>query len=52
MREKNAKVQINQKGIFTEILQRLALPISLQSLMLASVAAGDALMLGKIARMR
>ena len=29
---------------------RLALPIALQSLMLASVAAGDALMLGKVAQ--
>ena len=31
-------------------LTRLALPIALQSLMLASVAAGDALMLGKVAQ--
>ena len=49
MREKNAKVQINQKEFYRN-LARLALPISLQSLMLASVAAGDALMLGKIAQ--
>ena len=35
---------------FYRNLTRLALPIALQSLMLASVAAGDALMLGKVAQ--
>ena len=49
MREKKTEVQINQKEFYRN-LARLALPISLQSLMLASVAAGDALMLGKIAQ--
>lgn len=38
------------KRIFYKNLIRLALPIALQSLMLASVAAGDALMLGKVAQ--
>ncbi len=38
------------KKAFYRNLARLALPISLQSLMLASVAAGDALMLGKVAQ--
>ena len=38
------------KKIFYRNLIRLALPIALQSLMLASVAAGDALMLGKVAQ--
>ncbi len=36
MREKNAKVQINQKEFYRN-LARLALPISLQSLMLAGM---------------
>ena len=49
MGEKNQKIQIN-KNEFYRNLARLALPIALQSLMLASVAAGDALMLGKIAQ--
>lgn len=49
MREKKPKVLINRKE-FYQNLTRLALPIMLQSLMLASVAAGDALMLGKIAQ--
>ncbi len=49
MREKKTKVLINKKEFYRN-LTRLALPISLQSLMLASVAAGDALMLGKIAQ--
>lgn len=49
MREKKIKVLINKKEFYRN-LTRLALPISLQSLMLASVAAGDALMLGKIAQ--
>ena len=35
---------------FYEKLYRLALPIALQSLMLAAVAAGDALMLGRVAQ--
>lgn len=49
MREKTSKTLINQKEFYRN-LTRLALPIMLQSLMLASVAAGDALMLGKIAQ--
>lgn len=49
MREKKTEVLINKKDFYRN-LARLALPISLQSLMLASVAAGDALMLGKIAQ--
>lgn len=49
MREKEQKVRIDQKE-FYGTLTKLALPIMLQSLMLASVAAGDALMLGKIAQ--
>lgn len=49
MKEKTTKVSINKKEFYRN-LARLALPISLQSLMLASVAAGDALMLGKIAQ--
>lgn len=43
------EAQINRKE-FYQTLTKLALPIMLQSLMLASVAAGDALMLGKIAQ--
>ena len=43
------EIQINKKE-FYKILIRLALPIALQNLMLASVAAGDALMLGKVAQ--
>lgn len=46
---KKMKTQINRKEFYRN-LTRLALPIMLQSLMLASVAAGDALMLGKIAQ--
>ncbi len=38
------------KKAFYRNLTRLALPIALQSLMLAAVAAGDALMLGKVAQ--
>lgn len=49
MREKNQEIQIDKREFYRN-LARLALPISLQSLMLASVAAGDALMLGKIAQ--
>lgn len=45
----NEKITIDKKEFYRN-LTRLALPISLQSLMLASVAAGDALMLGKIAQ--
>ena len=45
----NQKVSINQKEFYRN-LTRLAFPIALQSLMLASVAAGDALMLGKVAQ--
>lgn len=43
------EVRINNKE-FYQNLTRLALPIALQSLMLASVAACDALMLGKVAQ--
>lgn len=49
MNTKESKTLINQKEFYRN-LTRLALPIMLQSLMLASVAAGDALMLGKIAQ--
>ncbi len=49
MKEKKTEVTINKKEFYNN-LARLAIPISLQSLMLASVAAGDALMLGKIAQ--
>ena len=49
MREKEQKIPINRKEFYRS-LTGLALPIMLQSLMLASVAAGDALMLGKIAQ--
>ena len=38
------------KKVFYDKLGKLALPIALQSLMLAAVAAGDALMLGRIAQ--
>jgi len=41
---------INSKKVFYKNLARLAFPIALQSLMLALVAAGDALMLGKVAQ--
>lgn len=43
------EVLINKKEFYRN-LTRLALPIALQSLMLASVATGDALMLGKVAQ--
>lgn len=49
MKEKKTKIHIDQKEFYRN-LARLALPIMLQSLMLASVAAADALMLGKIAQ--
>lgn len=41
------KLSARQKSFYTNLF-RLALPISLQSLMLALVAAGDALMLGRV----
>lgn len=47
MKEKLAQID---KGSFYRNLTRLAFPIALQSLMLAAVAAGDALMLGKVAQ--
>ena len=43
------EIQIDKRE-FYRTMARLALPIALQNLMLASVAAGDALMLGKIAQ--
>ena len=43
------EIQIDKKQ-FYKTLARLALPIALQNLMLASVAAGDALMLGRVAQ--
>lgn len=49
MKEKKQEALIDKKEFYRN-LTRLALPIALQSLMLASVAAGDALMLGKIAQ--
>lgn len=49
MKAKKQEVMIPKKE-FYQNLTRLALPIALQSLMLASVAAGDALMLGKVAQ--
>ena len=49
MKDKKTEIQINKKDFYRN-LTRLALPIALQSLMLASVAAGDALMLGKVAQ--
>ncbi|MCI8852795.1 MAG: MATE family efflux transporter [Lachnospiraceae bacterium] len=49
MDEKKQSVQIDNK-VFYRNLARLALPIALQSLMLAAVAAADALMLGKVAQ--
>lgn len=49
MKQKRQEIAINKKEFYRN-LTRLALPISLQSLMLASVAAGDALMLGKVAQ--
>ena len=49
MKQKKQEIAINKKEFYRN-LTRLALPIALQSLMLASVAAGDALMLGKVAQ--
>ena len=42
-------MEIDNKGFYQK-LRKLALPISFQSLMLAAVAAGDALMLGRVAQ--
>ncbi len=49
MQKKNPGALIDRKEFYRN-LTRLALPIALQSLMLAAVAAGDALMLGKVAQ--
>ncbi len=49
MKRKKQEVLIDKKRFYHN-LARLAFPIALQSLMLASVAAGDALMLGKVAQ--
>lgn len=49
MKQKTQEVMIDRKKFYTD-LTRLAFPIALQSLMLASVAAADALMLGKVAQ--
>jgi len=49
MGKKKQEIRINQKTFYKN-LTNLALPIAFQSLMLASVAAGDALMLGKVAQ--
>ena len=49
MEQKKQEIQINRKEFYRN-LTRIALPIALKSLMLASVAAGDALMLGKVAQ--
>ena len=42
-------MEIDKKE-FNAKLKKLTLPIAFQSLMLASVAAGDALMLGRVAQ--
>lgn len=49
MQKKTPGAVIDRKEFYRN-LTRLALPIALQSLMLAAVAAGDALMLGKVAQ--
>lgn len=49
MKEKRPETTVNKKEFYRNLI-KLALPISLQSLMLASVAAGDALMLGTVAQ--
>ncbi len=49
MQEKKQGNLIDRKEFYGN-LTRLAFPIALQSLMLAAVAAGDALMLGKVAQ--
>ena len=43
------KISIDNRQFYNRLIQ-LAAPIAFQSLMLASVAAGDALMLGRIAQ--
>ena len=42
-------MQIDNRAFYAK-LKKLATPIAFQSLMLASVAAGDALMLGRVAQ--
>ena len=49
MKKEKPEIRIDKKE-FYRTLTKLALPIALQSLMLAAVAAGDALMLGKVAQ--
>ena len=49
MQKRNLDMLIDKKEFYGN-LTKLALPIALQSLMLAAVAAGDALMLGKVAQ--
>ncbi len=49
MKMQKTQVLINRQEFYHN-LARIALPISLQSLMLAAVAAGDAFMLGKVAQ--
>lgn len=49
MQKRNSDMLIDKKDFYGN-LTKLALPIALQSLMLAAVAAGDALMLGKVAQ--
>ena len=49
MKREKPEIRIDKKE-FYRTLTKLALPIALQSLMLAAVAAGDALMLGKVAQ--
>ncbi len=49
MQKRISGALIDRKEFYRN-LTRLALPIALQSLMLAAVAAGDALMLGKVAQ--
>lgn len=49
MKTQKTQVLINRQEFYHN-LARIALPISLQSLMLAAVAAGDAFMLGKVAQ--
>ncbi len=50
MNERKKEEACLNKKEFYKTLTRLALPIAFQSLMLAAVAAGDALMLGKVAQ--
>lgn len=49
MQKKSPEAAIDRKEFYRN-LSKLAFPITLQSLMLAAVAAGDALMLGKVAQ--